>query len=276
DQEYDSEAGLYNYNARMYDPAIGVFITADTIVPNFANPQNLNRYTYCNNNPLIYTDPTGHRSWSFHRVWRRFEREVRRSWDKTRAEVSRAGRRLERHVNFNVYTEGSVGFYESPSNGLFNENYAPYAYEYLDTLFLNNEVRFAMAPLYAVNDLTKQQIEIIKEILKYEQKYGTVLTAMRFSNTWGSDDNRMGEGFNNIGIPTSHGEIDLDWYTDLRSVGANEHSVLIIYPVSKLLWNKLRGLGANPYEDIKETIAVDAIFSGKLKYSDLFPDWESK
>ncbi|MBU1169338.1 MAG: hypothetical protein KKD44_07215, partial [Proteobacteria bacterium] len=46
DQEYDSEAGLYNYNARMYDPAIGVFITADTIVPNFANPQNLNRYTY--------------------------------------------------------------------------------------------------------------------------------------------------------------------------------------------------------------------------------------
>jgi hypothetical protein len=25
-----------------------------------ANPQNLNRYTYVNNNPLNHTDPTGH------------------------------------------------------------------------------------------------------------------------------------------------------------------------------------------------------------------------
>ena len=29
-------------------------------MPGYANPQNLNRYSYVNNNPLRYTDPTGH------------------------------------------------------------------------------------------------------------------------------------------------------------------------------------------------------------------------
>jgi hypothetical protein len=41
-------------------PYINQFISADTIVPGYANPQNLNRYSYVNNNPLRYTDPTGH------------------------------------------------------------------------------------------------------------------------------------------------------------------------------------------------------------------------
>ena len=60
DQEFDTENGLYNYDARLYDPVIGRFISPDTIVPNPLNPQSLNRYTYCLNNPLIYVDPSGH------------------------------------------------------------------------------------------------------------------------------------------------------------------------------------------------------------------------
>jgi RHS repeat-associated protein len=60
DQELDPETGLYFYGARYYDPIIGRFISADSIVPNFADPQSLNRYGYCRNNPLIYTDPSGH------------------------------------------------------------------------------------------------------------------------------------------------------------------------------------------------------------------------
>jgi RHS repeat-associated protein len=55
--------GLYYYNARYYDAKIGRFISADTIVPNPANPQSLNRYSYCLNNPLKYVDPTGHYNW---------------------------------------------------------------------------------------------------------------------------------------------------------------------------------------------------------------------
>jgi len=52
--------GLYFYNARYYDPSLGRFIQADTIVPSPANPQTLNRYAYTLNNPVKYTDPSGH------------------------------------------------------------------------------------------------------------------------------------------------------------------------------------------------------------------------
>jgi RHS repeat-associated protein len=58
-QRLDS-TGLLFYNARYYDPQLGKFISSDTIVPSAANPQTFNRYGYAYNNPLKYTDPTGH------------------------------------------------------------------------------------------------------------------------------------------------------------------------------------------------------------------------
>lgn len=48
------------YNARWYDPALGRFAQADTIIPD--GVQGLDRYAYVNNNPLRYTDPSGHYS----------------------------------------------------------------------------------------------------------------------------------------------------------------------------------------------------------------------
>ncbi len=60
DQEFDAESGLYNYDARLYDPVIGRFISPDSVIPDQYNPQSLNRYSYCLNNPLVYNDPTGH------------------------------------------------------------------------------------------------------------------------------------------------------------------------------------------------------------------------
>jgi len=52
--------GIYHYQARFYSPKIGRFLSADTIVPSYANPQHLNRFAYVRNNPLRYIDPTGH------------------------------------------------------------------------------------------------------------------------------------------------------------------------------------------------------------------------
>ena len=59
-QEFDREAGLYYYNARYYDPEIGRFIQPDTIIPDPSDNQAYNRYSYCRNNPIMLTDPSGH------------------------------------------------------------------------------------------------------------------------------------------------------------------------------------------------------------------------
>jgi RHS repeat-associated protein len=59
-QEWDAETGLYYYNARYYDPKLARFTSADTIVPEPLNPQALNRYSYCINNPINLIDPSGH------------------------------------------------------------------------------------------------------------------------------------------------------------------------------------------------------------------------
>jgi RHS repeat-associated protein len=52
--------GLMFYNARWYDPAIGRFTQADSIVPGAGNSQAWDRYSYVFNNPLRYIDPSGH------------------------------------------------------------------------------------------------------------------------------------------------------------------------------------------------------------------------
>ena len=52
---------IYDYGARFYSPYLNQFTQPDTIVPDPYNPQSLNRYSYALNNPIRYTDPTGHR-----------------------------------------------------------------------------------------------------------------------------------------------------------------------------------------------------------------------
>ncbi|MFZ5800782.1 MAG: RHS repeat domain-containing protein, partial [Candidatus Omnitrophota bacterium] len=59
-KELDEETELYYFGARYYFPLIGRFLTPDTIVQAPSDPQSLNRYTYCRNNPVNLIDPTGH------------------------------------------------------------------------------------------------------------------------------------------------------------------------------------------------------------------------
>ena len=61
--------GLYFYGARYMDPQLGRFITADSIVQAPYDPQSLNRYSYCRNNPINYVDPSGHK-WSWGNFWK--------------------------------------------------------------------------------------------------------------------------------------------------------------------------------------------------------------
>jgi hypothetical protein len=62
-------------NGRVYDPVLGRFLSPDPYVqqPDFS--QSLNRYSYCLNNPLIYTDPSGMRVLPGEWEWRYGERQ---------------------------------------------------------------------------------------------------------------------------------------------------------------------------------------------------------
>ena len=59
---HDSElvAGLIDMRARYYDPRLGRFQSADTLIPNPSRGLDWNRYAYVRNNPLRYIDPSGH------------------------------------------------------------------------------------------------------------------------------------------------------------------------------------------------------------------------
>jgi RHS repeat-associated protein len=59
-QEKDNETGLNYYGARYYNSDLKRFTQPDPFIQDIYNPQSLNRYTYALNNPLKYTDPTGH------------------------------------------------------------------------------------------------------------------------------------------------------------------------------------------------------------------------
>ena len=62
-QEWDKSTGQYYYGARYYNPTLQRFTQGDTVIPDYYNPQTLNRYSYVNNNPLRYTDSTGNCAW---------------------------------------------------------------------------------------------------------------------------------------------------------------------------------------------------------------------
>ena len=61
------ENGLYYFGARYYNPRLGRWITPEPLFNDPARlgdlkleePQSLNPYTYCVNNPFLYLDPTG-------------------------------------------------------------------------------------------------------------------------------------------------------------------------------------------------------------------------
>ena len=57
--EHYDRFGIINMNVRLYDPVLGRFFSPDPQVQNPFSTQGFNRYSYCGNNPVMYTDPNG-------------------------------------------------------------------------------------------------------------------------------------------------------------------------------------------------------------------------
>ncbi len=59
-EQLDSETSMVFLRARYYGPYLSRFIQADSIAPDFSKTQALDCYSYVGNNPVRYTDPSGH------------------------------------------------------------------------------------------------------------------------------------------------------------------------------------------------------------------------
>ena len=58
--EHYDEFDLINMNGRLYDPVLGRMLSPDIAIQDLYNQQAYNRYSYCLNNPLRFTDPSGY------------------------------------------------------------------------------------------------------------------------------------------------------------------------------------------------------------------------
>lgn len=59
-EQRDPESSFVYLRDRQYDPALGRFISRDSVVGHSGNPQSLNRFAYVQSNPVNYADPSGH------------------------------------------------------------------------------------------------------------------------------------------------------------------------------------------------------------------------
>ncbi|MCI8589400.1 MAG: glycohydrolase toxin TNT-related protein [Clostridiales bacterium] len=57
---YDEETGFYYLNSRYYDPQMRRFINGDSQLNKKDGILGFNMFAYCHNNPIMYSDPTGH------------------------------------------------------------------------------------------------------------------------------------------------------------------------------------------------------------------------
>lgn len=58
--EHLEQFGIINMNGRMYDPVLGRMLSPDPVLSAATSTQAYNKYSYCGNNPLKYTDPSGY------------------------------------------------------------------------------------------------------------------------------------------------------------------------------------------------------------------------
>ncbi|MFZ5805954.1 MAG: RHS repeat-associated core domain-containing protein [Verrucomicrobiota bacterium] len=61
----DNNNGLYWLRTRYYHPAMASFIQQDSVLGDITDPQSLNRFAYCQADPINFYDPEGLAAWAF-------------------------------------------------------------------------------------------------------------------------------------------------------------------------------------------------------------------
>ncbi len=110
---YDSETGLYYLGSRYYDPAIGRFVNADGYASTGQGLIGHNMFAYCLNNPVYYSDSTGHRPHvfsNFKKILRRVPQALNNAARKIGINTAALGA-----PSLNMYKD-SKGIYHAKSN----------------------------------------------------------------------------------------------------------------------------------------------------------------
>jgi RHS repeat-associated protein len=131
--EHLERFNLIDMNGRVYDPVTAGFLSPDPFVANPYFSQSYNSYSYCVNNPLKFTDPSGYVPEGFsdpcrvprntrinpnHPLW-----DLIHFWDDIRRAVRRAGgdgpnEEFESYQRPDTYSSGDDGFHYPDSDPL--------------------------------------------------------------------------------------------------------------------------------------------------------------
>lgn len=142
----DDDTGLIYMNARYYDPRLGRFISADSIVPDELNPQALNRYSYVYNTPTNYTDPSGH--------------------------VPVSQEELDCKCFIEEITVGGPAEQPSEPDGLYAD--VPYDLPHLATSVNSCPVSSCLSTQHSTEAETSQRAELLREYQQYVAAHGQV------------------------------------------------------------------------------------------------------
>jgi RHS repeat-associated protein len=87
--------GLVHMGGRVYDAQIGRFLSADPFVQDPTDLQGLNRYSYVQNNPLSYTDPSGYfLKKLFRKIGGAIENLAEQAWQNLKTAIKRQVRQF--------------------------------------------------------------------------------------------------------------------------------------------------------------------------------------
>ena len=94
------KTGLQYLRARYYDAENGTFTTEDDDLGTTENPLTRNRYDYTTNNPVNYSDPTGHSLWKrIKRTAKKVVRKVARKVKAVKRKIANTVRRVAKRAS---------------------------------------------------------------------------------------------------------------------------------------------------------------------------------
>ena len=182
-EEYNIYAELLYLRYRYMDTETGRFISEDSYAGIITDPLSQNRYIYVKNNPIGYTDPSGHKGKGIEEWVKERKKKAEKNWKEFTKAVGEgldyAGEKLGEGLNYvgnkiGDYAEGYADFYSKPHNVILSLTNPSYA---ADFAILNTVKTFAVEPAKdlidatPLGDLRKDMVEFFDQPLKHPIKY---------------------------------------------------------------------------------------------------------